>query len=50
MDPKVLANTIEKVNLPDVNIAAEGEELTDAEQNKVSGGGGYGIDNDNDGA
>ena len=43
-EPNDLSKTISKVNIPDVNVA-ESEELTEAEQNKVSGGGQYGSSN-----
>jgi hypothetical protein len=44
-DPNELLKTIDKVSIPDVAITPEGEELTEAEQSRVSGGGGYGGDN-----
>jgi hypothetical protein len=44
-DPNDLSEKIDKVVLGDVNAATEGEELTEAEQNSVSGGGTYGPEN-----
>jgi hypothetical protein len=43
-DPNDLSEKIDKVVIADVNTAAEGEELSEAEQKSVSGGGSYGPD------
>jgi hypothetical protein len=41
---------IEKVKIPDVKKREPGAELSEKEQDKVSGGGSYGYNGDNDGA
>jgi hypothetical protein len=43
-DPNDLSEKIEKVIVSDVKKPMDGEELTEAEQNSVSGGGTYGQD------